>query len=88
VDNVKIDLGEMGWGGIVKIDVAQDRDHWKALVNVKMNPWDPYKGGKFLISCTTGGFLKGLSSMELISMCEPLSYIYIYIYIYIVGMMC
>jgi hypothetical protein len=41
VGNVKINHGEIGWGGMVKIDVAQDRDHWKALVNVMINPGDP-----------------------------------------------
>jgi hypothetical protein len=33
VDNIKIDLREIGWDGIDWIDVAQDRDQWRALVN-------------------------------------------------------
>jgi hypothetical protein len=33
VDNIKMDLGEMGWGGVDWIDLAQDRDKWTALVN-------------------------------------------------------
>jgi hypothetical protein len=33
VDNVKIVLREMGWGGMDCIDVAQDRNQWRALVN-------------------------------------------------------
>jgi hypothetical protein len=37
VDNIKIDLREMGWGGMDWIDVIQDRDQWKALVNTVMN---------------------------------------------------
>jgi hypothetical protein len=37
VDNVKIDLRETGWDGIDWIDVAQDRDQWRALVNTVMN---------------------------------------------------
>jgi hypothetical protein len=32
VDNIKMDLGEVGWGG-----VAQDREKWRALVNAEMN---------------------------------------------------
>jgi hypothetical protein len=37
VDNIKMDLGEMGWDGRDRIDLAQDRDQWKALVNTVMN---------------------------------------------------
>jgi hypothetical protein len=34
---IKMDLGEIGWGGIDWIDLAQDRDQWKALLNTVMN---------------------------------------------------
>jgi hypothetical protein len=37
VDNNKTDLGEIGWGGVDWIGLAQDRDKWRALVNVVMN---------------------------------------------------
>jgi hypothetical protein len=37
VDNIKMDLGERGWGGMDWIDLAQDRDNWRALVNSVMN---------------------------------------------------
>jgi hypothetical protein len=37
VDNIKIDLREIGWDGIDWIDLAQDRDQWRALVNTVMN---------------------------------------------------
>jgi hypothetical protein len=37
VDNIKMDLGEIGWDGMDWIDVAQDRDQWRALVNMVMN---------------------------------------------------
>jgi hypothetical protein len=33
VDNIKMDLGEIGWDGRDWIKLAQDRDHWRALVN-------------------------------------------------------
>jgi hypothetical protein len=32
-DNIKIDLLEIGWGGVDRIGLAQDRDKWRALVN-------------------------------------------------------
>jgi hypothetical protein len=37
VDNIKLDLREIGWGGIDWIILAQDRDQWRALVNTVMN---------------------------------------------------
>jgi hypothetical protein len=37
VDNIKTDLREMGWGGMDWIDLVQDRDQWKTLVNMVMN---------------------------------------------------
>jgi hypothetical protein len=33
-DNIKMDLREIGWGNVVWIDVAQDRNQWRALVNM------------------------------------------------------
>jgi hypothetical protein len=36
-DNIRIDLGEIGWGGMDWINLAQDRGQWRALVNTVMN---------------------------------------------------
>jgi hypothetical protein len=36
-DNIKMHLREVGWGDIDWIDLAQDRDRWRALVNAVMN---------------------------------------------------
>jgi hypothetical protein len=33
VDNIKIDVREIGWDGVDWIDMAQDREQWRALVN-------------------------------------------------------
>jgi hypothetical protein len=37
VNNIKIDLREIGWDGMDWIDLAPDRDQWRALVNTVMN---------------------------------------------------
>jgi hypothetical protein len=37
VDNIKMDLRDKGWDRMNSIDLAQDRDLWKALVNTVMN---------------------------------------------------
>jgi hypothetical protein len=37
VDNIKMDLREIGWDGVDWSDLAQDRDQWRALVNTVMN---------------------------------------------------
>jgi hypothetical protein len=38
------------------IDLAQARDQWRSLLNMVMNLRVPQNVGKFLSSCTTGGF--------------------------------
>jgi hypothetical protein len=37
VDNIKMDLRDIGWDGGDWIDLAQDRDQWGAFVNTVMN---------------------------------------------------
>jgi hypothetical protein len=41
VDNIKMDLRDILWDDIDWIDLAQDRDQWRALVNTVMNPRVP-----------------------------------------------
>jgi hypothetical protein len=35
--HIKRDLREIGWDGVDWVDLAQDRDQWRALVNTAMN---------------------------------------------------
>jgi hypothetical protein len=37
VDNIRMNLLEVGWGDVDWIDLAQDRDRWRALVNSVLN---------------------------------------------------
>jgi hypothetical protein len=37
VDNIRMDLGEVGWSDVDWIDLAQDRITWRALVNSVLN---------------------------------------------------
>jgi hypothetical protein len=41
VDNIKMDLREIKWDGVDWIDLAQDRDQWRALLSMVMNLWVP-----------------------------------------------
>jgi hypothetical protein len=55
VDNIRKDLGEVGWGDVDWIDLAQDRDNWRALVNAVMNLRVSQNSGKLSNDFTTGG---------------------------------
>jgi hypothetical protein len=37
VDDIKMDLREIGWTGMDWFDLTQDKDQWRALVNTVMN---------------------------------------------------
>jgi hypothetical protein len=37
VDNIRMDLGEVGWGDVNWIGLAKDRNRWRALVNSVLN---------------------------------------------------
>jgi hypothetical protein len=37
VDNIRMDLGEVGWGDVDWIGLAKDRNRWRALANLVLN---------------------------------------------------
>jgi hypothetical protein len=36
---IRMDLREIGWGSVEQIQLAQDRDWWRAFMNMVMNLW-------------------------------------------------
>ena len=52
-DNIKMDLDEVGNGCGDWMELAKDRDSWRALVSTVMNFRIPQNAGNFLISCKT-----------------------------------
>jgi hypothetical protein len=59
IDNIRMDLLEMGVNVVDWIGLAQDRYRWRALVNSVMNLRIPLNAGKLLSGCTTCGLSNG-----------------------------
>jgi hypothetical protein len=60
VDNIRMDLVEVGWGDVDWTGLSKNRDRWRALVNSVGN----YRVSKYL-----GSSRVVLSSMELVGVC-------------------
>jgi hypothetical protein len=56
VNNIKMALRDIEWDDMDWIDLAQDRDQYRALVNTVINLRVPQNARKFLSGCTSGGF--------------------------------
>jgi hypothetical protein len=57
VECIKIDLREIGWDGVDWMEVAQDRDQWRVLVNTVMN---------LLVPCNCWEFPERLHNWQLL----------------------
>jgi hypothetical protein len=53
VDDIKMDLREIRRAGMDCIDLAKDRDQWRALVNTVMNLRVPYNAGEYVYAVLT-----------------------------------
>jgi hypothetical protein len=60
VDNIRIDLQEVGCGYMDWAGLAQDRDGWRRLVSVVKNYQVPQNAGNFLTSCKPVSFSRTL----------------------------
>ena len=56
VDNIRMDLQEVGCGYVDWIGLAQDRDRWRTLLSAVMNLRVPKNAGNFLTSCKPVSF--------------------------------
>ena len=56
VDNIRMDLLEVGCGYMDWVGLAQDRDRWRTLVSAVMNRRVPRNAGNFLTSYKPVGF--------------------------------
>jgi hypothetical protein len=55
VDNIRMDLGEVGWGDVDWIGLAKDRNRWRALVNSVLNLRVPWNAEKLSSGLTSSG---------------------------------
>jgi hypothetical protein len=68
LDNIRMELVEVGWGNVDWIGLAQDRDRWRALVNAVMNLQVPSNAGKLSSGLTTGDLSNSAQLLELVRM--------------------
>jgi hypothetical protein len=66
LDNIRMDLVEVGWGDVDWIGLAQDRDRWRTLVNSVLNLQVPLSTGK-LLSVQTTRHLSSSAQLHVVS---------------------
>jgi hypothetical protein len=66
VDNIRMDLGEVGWSDVDWIDLARDRNRWRALVNSVLNLRVPCNAGKLSSGLTSSG-LSSIAQLHRVS---------------------
>jgi hypothetical protein len=59
VNNIRMDLVQVGWGDVDWICLPQDKDRWRALVNSVLNLRVPQNARKLSSDLTTGGLSSG-----------------------------
>jgi hypothetical protein len=67
MDNIKMDLEEIGWGGVDWIGLAQDKENWRALMNTVMNLRIRKMLGNYRVASQLVASRVVLSSIELVS---------------------
>jgi hypothetical protein len=66
VDNIRMDLGEVGWGDVGCIGLAKDRNRWRAIANSVLNLRVPLNAGK-LWSGLTSSCLSSSVQLHIVS---------------------
>jgi hypothetical protein len=65
VDNIRMDLGEVGWGGVDWIGLAEDRNRWGALVKLVLNLRGKLSSGLSSSAQLLKSYVKNLSDIHL-----------------------
>jgi hypothetical protein len=66
VDNIRMNLGEVGWGDVDWIGLAKDRNRWRALGNSVLNLRVPLNAGKLSSGLTSSG-LSSSAQLHIVS---------------------
>jgi hypothetical protein len=66
VENIRMDLGEVGWGDVDWIGHAKNRNRWRAVVNSVLNLRVPLNPGKLSSGLTSSG-LSSSAQLHIVS---------------------